>query len=281
MPGPTAYMESGPFVDTKSQILAPFRRWIDKYEGPNYPRGMHNLLEMFIEWSLAADDALKPDQFVLAHPDLDWQNIFVDENGFLQGIIDWSWVAAVPRTVGCQKYPLFLTRDYDPTSYDFDFLERRVYEDCVENTPEKLSSFRCMYSKLMELSACTLSMTGTGKKDNISIEDDVRKAANMTRESLVQGALELAAKSQGLTSSIISRIVDEIERNTAPAWDSKSIRESRKFNHRTTKCGHIIPDLDNNGENGQVQLGCGDLGLDSNMKGHAGEKSGKGLFPKS
>jgi hypothetical protein len=54
-----------------------------------------------------------PETFVLAHPDLDLQNIFVDEDGSITGIIDWSGLRAVPRWAGWSSLPLFLRKDFE------------------------------------------------------------------------------------------------------------------------------------------------------------------------
>ncbi|KAF2450903.1 hypothetical protein P171DRAFT_439460 [Karstenula rhodostoma CBS 690.94] len=54
-----------------------------------------------------------PETFVLAHPDLDLQNIFVDEDGKITGIIDWSGLRTVPRWAGYSSLPLFLRKDFD------------------------------------------------------------------------------------------------------------------------------------------------------------------------
>ncbi|KAK7186817.1 hypothetical protein DPSP01_009954 [Paraphaeosphaeria sporulosa] len=54
-----------------------------------------------------------PETFVLAHPDLDLQNIFVDENGKITAILDWSGLRTVPRWAGFASLPLFLRKDFD------------------------------------------------------------------------------------------------------------------------------------------------------------------------
>jgi len=52
--------------------------------------------------------------FVIRHDDLDLQNILVDEDGNVTGIIDWDACAAVPRCVGYTSMPTFLRRDWLP-----------------------------------------------------------------------------------------------------------------------------------------------------------------------
>jgi hypothetical protein len=65
--------------------------------------------------SSSIQDSLDPSQketFVLRHPDLDLQNILVDETGNITGIIDWEGCLAVPRCVGYSCLPEFLRRDW-------------------------------------------------------------------------------------------------------------------------------------------------------------------------
>ena len=45
----------------------------------------------------ATDPCLNHGPFVLAHSDLRWSNIIVDENLNIRGIIDWEWAGTVPR----------------------------------------------------------------------------------------------------------------------------------------------------------------------------------------
>ncbi|KAI4648697.1 uncharacterized protein J4E78_008760 [Alternaria triticimaculans] len=52
--------------------------------------------------------------FVIRHDDLDLQNILVDEDGNVTGIIDWDACAAVPRCIGYTSMPTFLRRDWLP-----------------------------------------------------------------------------------------------------------------------------------------------------------------------
>ncbi|KAL4889619.1 hypothetical protein BDV59DRAFT_186201 [Aspergillus ambiguus] len=57
--------------------------------------------------------------FVLAHADFDIQNFIVSKESELRGIIDWDGVAAMPRTLGNERYPGWLTRDWDPAMYEY------------------------------------------------------------------------------------------------------------------------------------------------------------------
>ncbi len=72
------------------------------------------LLRQLINW---IPDPSGVNSFVLTHRDFDIQNLIVSEDGELRGIIDWDGVAAVPRTLGNERYPEWLTRDWDPGMY--------------------------------------------------------------------------------------------------------------------------------------------------------------------
>jgi hypothetical protein len=51
-----------------------------------------------------------PETFVLQHTDLDFQNILVDDDGNVTGIIDWDGFMAVPRCVSYASVPEFLIK---------------------------------------------------------------------------------------------------------------------------------------------------------------------------
>lgn len=61
-----------------------------------------------------------PETFVLNHPDLDFQNIYIDDKGAIVGIIDWQGTCTVPRPVGFASVPLCLRADWEPSSYTLD-----------------------------------------------------------------------------------------------------------------------------------------------------------------
>jgi aminoglycoside phosphotransferase (APT) family kinase protein len=52
--------------------------------------------------------------FTIRHNDLDLQNILVDEDGNVTGIIDWDNAMAAPRCVGASAVPIFLRSDWFP-----------------------------------------------------------------------------------------------------------------------------------------------------------------------
>jgi hypothetical protein len=85
-----------------------------------------------------------PETFVLAHPDLDSQNVLVSENGTLIALIDWDNVHTVPRCIGYNRYPAWITRDWDPIKYGYGLSTSRP-----ENSPDELFHYRRHYSNIM------------------------------------------------------------------------------------------------------------------------------------
>ncbi|KAF2820723.1 hypothetical protein CC86DRAFT_248941, partial [Ophiobolus disseminans] len=102
------------------------------------------------------------ESFVLRHPDLDFQNILVDADGNVTGLLDWDGCTTVPRCAGYASLPSFLTQDweakYDPTespymSWQLDRY-RAVYAQAMEETgcPEaKYTAKSAMYCAVMDV----------------------------------------------------------------------------------------------------------------------------------
>ena len=210
--------------DPKSYFQALLDRRAKKMERSEFDKGVYELLRLLIAWSLSDSSTLQDKPFVLSHPDFDSQNILVTNDGTLAGLIDWDWVSAVPSCIGCHKYPLFLTKDYDPVNYDYDLKNGKPFEGYDANSPAELSCYRAMYAQFIE--ACLT------KDERADLDKDSRQAArvfkarkeasNMTRRSLVAEILELAASAPHLTTRILTNMVEEIERLTAAEWDANS-----------------------------------------------------------
>jgi hypothetical protein len=56
----------------------------------------------------------EPETFTIHHNDLDFQNILVDEDGNVTGIIDWDASYTAPRCIGAAAVPIFLRSDWFP-----------------------------------------------------------------------------------------------------------------------------------------------------------------------
>ena len=146
----THYVERGPFSDTKDYF-------IDTINSDNVTKlspklqGQRNLLRLFIGWFFEATQE-QTSEFVLAHPDFNLQNVLVGEDGSLRGFVDWDGVAAVPRCIGCEEYPLWLTRDWDPHWWNYDPIKGSVIDEDGDPvmTPIELDRFRSFYAQSIE-----------------------------------------------------------------------------------------------------------------------------------
>ncbi|KAN0070667.1 serine/threonine protein kinase, partial [Elaphomyces granulatus] len=181
------FCEVGPFTDPKSFLLC----MLDRREPPpdTVGQGMYKLLRLFIDW-IPTPAADKP-EFVLSHPDLSIQNVLVSKEGRLCGLLDWDGVAAVPRCIGNERYPSWLTRNLDPMKYCYDE-ESTDDTDIPEDSPKALAFYRSMYLNFM--AKC------------LPCEDDTK----LTRNSLIVENLCIAADDPCCTHEIVSKIFDEI-----------------------------------------------------------------------
>jgi len=196
------YHAKAPTHDMLSSLLSKLNNHGTKSSDKALDRGVHECIRGFTGWAL---DYTKLDEqkFTLAHPDFDFQNMLVEDDGTLCGIIDWDGVAAVPHSVGSLKYPLWLMRDWDPAYYNYNPetggpMWRNGRRD---NGPKEMEKYRDTYSQFIE--AAILA----SKKDNVRS----KRAAEITRSSLLLGSLEIAIKNPGSTDKIIKNIFQEME----------------------------------------------------------------------
>ncbi|PGH28244.1 hypothetical protein AJ80_00135 [Polytolypa hystricis UAMH7299] len=202
--GSTIFSSVGPFIDNESFMT----RLLDNREplSDNYSQGLYKLLKLFIDLALSHDNGKSHEAgFVLTHPDLDLQNVIVSEEGGLLSLIDWDGVIAVPRCLGNERYPSWLTRDWDPVKYRYD-------EDAFpgpgcpnnrENSPTELEFYRRKYQEIVK---------------QISSPDHARRTAN----SLVLENLHIAADDPVCTDSIIEKIFDEVKAKTVSAESAQA-----------------------------------------------------------
>ena len=55
------------------------------------------------------------EDFVLTHADFDIQNLMVDDEGNLTGVLDWDGLSSQPRQAGWSMVPFWLQNDWSPT----------------------------------------------------------------------------------------------------------------------------------------------------------------------
>ncbi|KAL9628753.1 MAG: hypothetical protein Q9204_005689 [Flavoplaca sp. TL-2023a] len=143
----THYVERGPFSDPKDYFLDTINNDTVTKLSPKL-QGQRNLLRLFIDWFFEATQQQSSD-FVLAHPDFNLQNVLVGQDGSLRGLVDWDGVAALPRCIGCEEYPLWLTRDWDPHWWNYDPIKGSVIDEDGDPvmTPHELDRFRNFYAQ--------------------------------------------------------------------------------------------------------------------------------------
>jgi len=215
------FCDMGPFQDVKGSFLSQLNQRNTKRNTIKFARGANLLLRQLIDWSLTDTSISNKKPFVLAHPDFDTQNILVDEEGNVTGIIDWDWVAAVPRSVGFQKLPNFLVRDFDPQNYEYDVKNNNPPDEWIEHSPQELTCYRAMYAHFMEnaLSKSEREAMEISDEHAARVRNSRKDAADVTRRSLVMGTLETAANAPLLSLKMVIHIFKEIAKLTDEKWE--------------------------------------------------------------
>ena len=154
-------------------------------------QGIHQLLRLFMEW-MPQDKARG--SFVISHPDLDLQNVLVDESGTVTGLIDWDGVSTMSHLAGC-TYPKWLTHDWDPWNYAYRSGQVNLIRGRVVPSPRELKKYRELYAKYLEQASTENGTNGF----TTQYVDTVRK-------SLLLKSLELAIKNPHGTDGIILKI---------------------------------------------------------------------------
>ena len=154
-------------------------------------QGIYQLLRLFMEW-MPQDNTRG--SFVIAHPDLDLQNVLVDESGTVTGLIDWDGVATVSQLAGC-TYPNWLTDDWDPWSYEYRSGQSNVVRGREIPSPRELNRYRKLYTGFLE------QIPGEDGDNTLNLQyiDTVRK-------SLLMKSLKLAIENPHGTDNIVIKI---------------------------------------------------------------------------
>jgi hypothetical protein len=91
---------------------------VDPNRGPEttYRRssGIRHILNIVFSQPVFEETLSDRETFTIHHNDLDLQNILVDEEGNVTGIIDWDKAFAAPRCIGASAVPIFLRSDWYP-----------------------------------------------------------------------------------------------------------------------------------------------------------------------
>lgn len=137
--------EFGPFESSKSYLRYHIEHYGDPTKHSPLAIGSRALLDMMVSsLPLSTErESSNRESFVLSLPDFDSQNVMIDEQGNLTGIIDWDNVQTVPRFLGFSSFPSWITRDWDPIMYHYPANKER------ENSPEELKRYRQRYNSTM------------------------------------------------------------------------------------------------------------------------------------
>ncbi|KAI1188728.1 kinase-like domain-containing protein [Nemania serpens] len=127
---------SGPY-DSTSAFLQQNLDEDPNENGSEWAKAEAKVLEVMIDCLPTSDS---PSSFVLCPPDFDSQNVLVDDEGTVTGLIDWDLVQTMPRFVGYARYPGWITRDWDPLMYGWPNMAD------TEDSPETLERYRAHYN---------------------------------------------------------------------------------------------------------------------------------------
>ncbi|KAJ6577301.1 kinase-like domain-containing protein [Mycena capillaripes] len=140
LPEPTC----GPYQSTHVYLQSLIAQKVNAAERTTALAELH-LLRAFA--GMLPDAAFDGAPFFLSHPDFGYQNILVDAEGNVTGIIDWDDVSVDSRQSAFARYPSWITRDWDPMMYAYresgdGDLSREAQ---LEDSPETLARFREEY----------------------------------------------------------------------------------------------------------------------------------------
>lgn len=135
--------ERGPFNSTMEDLLEGFEE-PELVDGQlTWLHGEHALLRLALHSMPSSLHLNGP--FALGHPDFNYQNIFVDEEGNITGIIDWDGTPISTRALAFARYPSWITRDWDPVMYQYGNADDD--EDLPrEDSPAQLLRYRQEYA---------------------------------------------------------------------------------------------------------------------------------------
>ncbi|KAL9132085.1 MAG: hypothetical protein Q9217_000121 [Psora testacea] len=182
----------GPFETTRSYLLDK----LDDLEVPEaqaWTKAENALLRLAIDSTPQSLD--RNGKFTLGHPDLNYQNIFVDDDGNIKGLIDWDGMHTLPRALGFARYPSWITRDWDPVKYGYGLPDSRE-----EDSPEQLISYRREYATAL----ANLQLPPA----DYSVDD--------TRLSQILEAIEIAVEDTICRSMIIQKLLQYAFDGTVP-----------------------------------------------------------------
>ena len=197
------FTAKGPTNNPQFDLLTMLRKRDAPQNETALERGQFQALKLFATWAMEDRNYDGVDDFVLAHPDLDTQNILVQNDGTLCGIIDWDGVAAVPHERGALRYPLFISRDWDPRNYNYDPTTggERWPHGRMEEGPLAQDFYRSIYAHFMETELASL----------IDTDQEAKRVNMLTRYSHLVACIETAASNPWSTECNLQHIFDQLK----------------------------------------------------------------------
>jgi hypothetical protein len=156
----------------------------------NLENGCIQLLSLLAKQLPVLYSTISDKPFVLMHADPDLQNVLVDNNGMVTGIIDWEGADVTHRVGGNLAYPPWLIRDFHPCIY---WYSPEAGNPSKEDSPEELDRCRAVWRDAV----------GELFEDPVAKE----KASRLARNSLFASTLSSACHDRGARFAIGARLV--------------------------------------------------------------------------
>ena len=209
--------EVRPFTDMKEQLFGHLRG--REFPLATWEIGIWHILLAFVSW-IPFDSWKEEKDFVLAHPGLNFDNLLVSDKRLLLGLIDWNGVVTVPRCIGSEACPSWLTRDWNPSVYNYDGHTEDLIspKGCPEDPPEELAFYRDMYAELIDSQISKMGAGSTASKTGLHISSNIKSRSSVTAKSVLVASLVKAAIQPLCPPGILKHIFNEIRRLTAGDW---------------------------------------------------------------
>lgn len=210
------YAEVGPFADPKQAYTCMLE--------PRSPTsrtylGAANMIRLLVSWIPEHDGA----GFVMTHPRLDMDNILVSRDGDILGIVGWTDVHAVPRTVGNERYPAWLSRDWSLAGCAENAASTgtNAYDahDAIKHAREELAHYRNVYHQWLVYEKRGREPLRFKYDDDREREDDEKNKYEFdaTQMSLVSTNLYAAARELScLLPALFKDIGDTLKVDAGP-----------------------------------------------------------------
>ncbi|KAI9713756.1 MAG: hypothetical protein M1828_001350 [Chrysothrix sp. TS-e1954] len=142
-------VSSGPYEQTRTYLVDD---WDDHKDHVEWTHAQLAILRLAVD--SIPEVLIDQGYFVLSPPDFNYQNVLIDEEGTVTGIIDWDGVYTHAIIGGYARYPSWITRDWDPHMYAYgkqDSEDGSDSDSCMEeDSPEDLARYRSIYLTAFE-----------------------------------------------------------------------------------------------------------------------------------